>query len=114
MSQQTPISHIDWTLVPDFDSQSQLPFCSMTGFPKRPGEPGVWRGSMIEFEGFFTISQMSAEQLAKAIGWVSPETVNSLVDSQVEEKARIEELEAQLEAAKNLLAAYEAADEAGL
>lgn len=111
---QTPVSHIDWVLVDDFDSQSQLPHCSMTGFPKRKGEPGVWRGALIEFEGFFTISQMSAEQLAKAMGWVSPEAVNAQVESQVEDKQRIEELEAQLEAARNLLAAYEAAEAVGV
>ncbi len=110
----TPVSHIDWILVPDFDSQSQLPHCSMTGFPKRKGEPGVWRGALIEFEGFFTISQMSAEQLAKAMGWVSPDQVDELVASQVEDKSRIEELEAQLEAARNLLSAYEAAESAGV
>lgn len=111
---QTPISAIDWVLVPDFDSQSQLPHCSMTGFPKRKGEPGVWRGAMIEFEGFFTISQMSAEQLAKAMGWVSPEAVDAQVQAQVEDKERIEELEAQLEAARNLLAAYETAEAVGV
>lgn len=109
-----PISHIDWVLVDDFDSTSQHYHCSMTGFPKRTGEPGVWRGAMIDYEGFFTISQMSAEQLATALGWLPPGVIDEQVSQIVELQDAIEALNEKLAAAENLLSAYERADEAGL
>ena len=64
--------YIDWSIKEDYDVTDRQFSCSMTGLPKKPGEV-VYQGQMIEEEGHFTISQYSAEQLARLIGWVDPD-----------------------------------------
>jgi hypothetical protein len=64
--------YIDWAIQPDFTVEDQQFACSMTGLPKKDGEV-VYQGAVIEGEGHFTITQYSAEQLARLIGWVDPD-----------------------------------------
>lgn len=64
----------NWYLIPNFDIDSREQFCSMSGSTKRKSDPGVWRGSYIDMEGYFDISHTSARQLARELGYVTPET----------------------------------------
>lgn len=73
---------IDWSIQPDYTVEDRDFFCSMTGLPKGRDEV-VYRGSMIDFEGFFSISQYSAEQLAKLIGWIDPDTLVSTPEEEL-------------------------------
>jgi hypothetical protein len=61
-----------WSIQPDYTVADRAFYCSMTGLPKKRDEV-VYQGAIIDFEGFFTIGQYSAEQLARLIGWVDPD-----------------------------------------
>lgn len=93
--------YIDWSIQPDYTVEDQQFACSMTGLPKKPGEV-VYRGNMIEEEGYFTISQYSAEQLARLIGWVDP-------GEEALAAAVVDDLRAQVEQLQRQNRAYETA-----
>ena len=66
------VNPASWTAIRDFDGQSREMYCSTTGQPRRRGEP-VFRGAMIDLEGFYDICVDSAKQLAEEVGYVPPE-----------------------------------------
>lgn len=90
------IDPIGWTLIPNFGHDSREFFCSVTGQQKRPEDPGVYRGPLIEMEGFFDICHGSAVQLGRLAGLVDPEEASLLHEENLELKAKVEELEKQL------------------
>ena len=68
-------SEIDWSIQPNYGPQDNYGqrTCAMSGFSKRDGEV-VYRGPWVDdFMGFFTISQMMAEQLARLVGYIDPD-----------------------------------------
>lgn len=65
-----------WVEIPGYDLQSREQFCSVTG-SNRKGDR-VFRGPVIEFEGFFDISETSARQLAGLIGFVPSDEADNL------------------------------------
>ena len=73
---------VDWSIQQNYtpvDNDGQM-HCGMTGFAKRRDEV-VYRGQYIDhFYGFFTIGQDSAEQLAKLVGFIDPDTLVSTPD----------------------------------
>lgn len=64
-----------WEDRDGFDHNSRELTCSVTGIPYK-GK--VYRGPNIDQEGYFDISQYAAEDLARHIGWVAPETAAAL------------------------------------
>jgi len=72
--------------------------CAMTGFDRRKDEV-IYRGPHIDdFLGYFAIGQDAAEQLARLIGWIDPDTLVSTPDEDLlaenvflkEENARLD------------------------
>jgi hypothetical protein len=85
-----------WVIVSDFDAVTgRQDSCSVSGMRKRDTDIGVFRPihTLIEWEGYFDISQYAIEKAAELIGWASPETVASL-------QQRISELETSIEGAR--------------
>jgi hypothetical protein len=87
-------SEVEWSIQADYehiDNEGQM-HCAMTGFPRRKDE-FVYRGAFIdEFVGFFTIGQDAAEQLARLIGWIDPDTLVSTPDEDLlAENVRLQE-----------------------
>lgn len=81
-----------WRVIRDFDRESRQDSCSVSATRKRDSDIGVFRPlqTVIEFEGYFDISQYSIEQAARMLDWKSPEEVAAL-------EQRISELEGELE-----------------
>lgn len=81
-----------WVVVPDFDAASRQDSCSVSGMRKRKKDVGVFRPiqTVIDFEGYFDISQYAVEQAARMLDWKSPEEVAAL-------EQRITDLEGELE-----------------
>lgn len=103
---------IGWTLVPNFGHDSREFFCSVTGQQKRPEDPGVYRGPLIEFEGFFDVCHQSALQLGRLAGLVDSDESGFLFEENKELKAKIEELEKQLHLTQAALDSLKALEEA--
>jgi len=104
-------TEVEWSIQPAYTGQDQGFVCSMTGFAQRKGEV-VYRGSFIdEFVGFFTIGQDSAEQLARLIGWVDPDTIDSTVQQAIVAQERIEALELQVASQELVIEAYQVIEE---
>ena len=72
------IDPVGWTLIPNFGHDSREFFCSVTGQQKRPEDPGVYRGPLIEMEGFFDICHGSAVQLGRLAGLVDADEAEFL------------------------------------
>jgi hypothetical protein len=105
-----PVDPAGWTLIPNFGHDSREFFCSVSGQPKRPEDPGVYRGSLVEMEGFYDICHQSAVQLGRLAGLVDPEEAEILHAENIELRSKIEELEkhqALLQAALDSLKALE-------
>lgn len=82
-----------WIIEPDFNgSSSRQDSCSVSGQRKRDSDVGVFRPThgLIDYEGYFDLSQYAIEQAASMLGWISPEDYQALND-------RIAELEENLE-----------------
>jgi hypothetical protein len=82
-----------WEDRDGFDHNSRELVCSITGIPYK-GK--VYRGPNIMDEGYFDISQYAAEDLARHIGWVAPEThaavETGLAEAQAERDAYAKEV----------------------
>jgi len=102
-------NEVDWTIQPNYvipDNDGRM-VCAMTGFAQRKGEV-VYRGSYIdEFIGFYAIGQDSAEQLARLIGFVDPDSIDKVVADAVSDKIRVEELEIQVAHLELMIEAYQ-------
>ena len=102
-------TEVEWSLIPDYTpiDNEGTHTCAMTGFKKRPGEV-VYRGQQVdEWFGHFTIGQDSAEQLARLIGWIDPDTLvmtpDEMLEAEVLElRGRVAELESQLAAVREM------------
>lgn len=68
-----------WVEIPGYDLQSRERFCSVTGSARKGDR--VFRGPLIEFEGYFDISEQSARQLAGLIGFVPSDEADNLRDA---------------------------------
>lgn len=82
-----------WLIEPDFDgSSSRQDTCSVTGQRKRATDVGVFRPThgLIDYEGYFDLSQYAIEQAARMLDWIPPEDYAALND-------RIAELEEEIE-----------------
>ena len=66
------VNPASWIEISDFNNLSREYYCSTTGQPRKQGE-SVFRGSMIDLEGFYDICFASAKQLAEEVGYVPPE-----------------------------------------
>lgn len=102
-------SEVEWSIRPAYervDNDSTM-VCAMTGFAKRDGEV-VYRGPFVdEFYGFLAIGQDSAEQLARLIGYVDPDTIDDTVAQAAEALDRVAALEAEIAERDVVIAAYE-------
>lgn len=89
--------------IPQFDEASRFKWCSITGMTKKATDPFVLRlgAAPIEFEGFFDITVIGAQEVARAIGWISEDEANQL---------REEVVKARAEAAANAAAAAQGAE----
>lgn len=88
-------NEVEWKIQKDYTYQeNDSTFrCALTGRPKRPGEV-VYVGAYIdEFIGYHAIGQDAAEQLARLIGWIDPDTLVMTPDEELE--LRVAELEAE-------------------
>lgn len=73
-----------WTeLSGGFTSQDRSFHCSTSGQVARPGEP-IYRGQMIDQEGFYSICRDSALQLGKLVGLIDSDVSDAAVARQVE------------------------------
>lgn len=83
---------VSWSEVyGGFSGDDRTFYCSTTGQPARPGEP-VYRGSMIDLEGFYTICRDSAIQLAELVGYVDPsesDVLSAALETAHEELVRL-------------------------
>lgn len=102
-------TEVEWSVQPDYthaDNDSTFR-CALTGFPKRTGEV-IYRGPHIDdFYGFFAIGQDAAEQLARLIGWVDPDTIDSTVQQAVQLADEVDELKDILAEREEQIRAYE-------
>lgn len=64
-----------WETRTGFDSRSRGGVCSLTG---QSFEGPVYRGPVIEEEGYFDVSEYGAQDLARHIGFLAPEVVEDL------------------------------------
>lgn len=86
-----------WVIIPDFDPvTSRQDSCSVSGQRKLKTDVGVFRPThtLIEFEGYFDICQLSIETAARMLDWLPPKDVQALKD-------RITELEGEIETARS-------------
>lgn len=65
-----------WTEISGYDLHTRDGADSVTGIT-RPGDR-IFRGPVIENEGYFDISEYTAEQLAIGLGWCPPSQVENL------------------------------------
>ena len=65
-----------WTEISGYDLHTRDGADSVTGIT-RPGDR-IFRGPVIENEGYFDISEYTAEQLALGLGWCPPSQVEYL------------------------------------
>lgn len=76
----------------DFDSTSAGgPLCYVTGERKQEGDPGIFRGPVIDYEGNLDVSVRCITNAASKVGWVGPEDYERM---EVRLKAAVEEYEA--------------------
>ena len=78
-------SEIDWSIQPNYGPQDNYGqrTCAMSGFDRR-GDEVVYRGPWIDdFHGYFTISQMMAEQLARLVGYIDPDDLVMTPDEEL-------------------------------
>lgn len=88
-------------LISDFDLQSREGAkCSVNGTIKRPEDPGVFRGPLIDMEGYFDICADVIREAAHELGMIdedrAAEIVGVLTATEVENTAlrdRVAELE---------------------
>jgi hypothetical protein len=70
-----------WHIIANYDMQSRVQMCSITGTGKRPSDVGVFRPSTqlsyVDQEGSYDISQLAIEEAARALGWVSQDDVDA-------------------------------------
>ena len=97
----------NWSTIPDWQQDSRTMFCSTSGQPKRKGEP-VYRGSLIDMEGFYDVCQDSALQLGRLAGLVAPEEAVQLAAIVVDLKDQLEAVQAQLNTANAAIEGYTA------
>lgn len=72
-----------WTAVSGgFTGQDQAFYCSTSGQVARPGEP-IYRGQLIDMEGFYSVCRDSALQLGKLAGLVDPDVADLAVARQI-------------------------------
>lgn len=109
------ISHASWTVISDYGLDSQHYYCSTCGMPHRIGsdEP-VFRGSLIDMEGFYDVCVDCMIHAGKLAGLINPEEVDAAVAENVELMETNVDLDKKLTAAYKLLDAYEAAEDADL
>jgi hypothetical protein len=101
-------NEVEWSILKTYEyaDNSGTMRCRMTGFPQRKGEV-VYRGAHIDdFEGFFTIGQDAAEQLARLVGYVDPDTIDTTVQQAADALERIEELERHIAEQDQVIEAY--------
>ncbi len=102
-------NEVEWSIQPAYeiaDNDGRM-ICGMTGFPKRKDEV-IYRGAHIDdFIGFFSIGQDSAEQLARLVGYVDPDTIDDTVAQAAQALIRVEELQRELAERDQVIAAYE-------
>ena len=94
-----------WTAIRDFDGLSRTSYCSTTGQPRRQGEP-VFRGAMIDLEGFYDICLDSAKQLAVEAGYVAPEEADRWMAVAEASDLRLQVVERKLAAAIKLIDSF--------
>jgi hypothetical protein len=99
-----------WTQIRDFDGQSRQHYCSTSGQPRRNHEP-VFRGSMIDHEGFYDICLDSAKQLATLIGYVTDEEAAAAVAAKEDAERKLDAAERKLAAARAMIDAQQGYDE---
>lgn len=81
-------------LIPgaDFDSTSAGgPLCYVTGERKQEGDAGIFRGPVIDHEGYLDVSVRCITTAASKVGWISPENYEQL---EVRLKSAVEEYDA--------------------
>lgn len=85
-----------WYEIPAYDLTTREGEDSVTGIT-RPADR-IFRGPMIEHEGYFDVSEYTAEQLAMAIGWAPPSQVEHLAQEvRILEEKLADALDAQAE-----------------
>jgi len=102
-------TEVEWSIQPNYTPADNegTHRCAMSGFNKRPGEV-VYRGQHVdEWYGFFTIGQDAAEQLARLVGWIDPDTLVMTPDEALEAevmelRGQVAELESQLAAVREV------------
>ena len=99
------VNPASWTAIRDFDGQSREMYCSTTGQPRRQGEP-VFRGAMIDLEGFYDICVDSAKQLAEEVGYVPPEEADRWKAVAEASDLRLKVVERKLAAAIKLIDSF--------
>ena len=105
-----PPSLAEWTRIPDFDGSSREHRCSTSGQPKRPGEP-VFRGALIDMEGFYDICLDSALQLGKIAGLVEANEADKAIARQLELEEELAEARRRLGKAEAVIDAWAEFDE---
>jgi|TARA_R110000744_G_scaffold264398_5_gene378678 hypothetical protein len=99
------VNPASWIEISDFNNLSREYYCSTTGQPRKQGE-SVFRGSMIDLEGFYDICFDSAKQLAELIGYVTPEDVVVAMAERDVANATLSVALRKLEAANRLIESY--------
>jgi hypothetical protein len=79
-------------LIPDFDDDSREGArCSVSGTIKQPGDPGVFRGPLIEMEGYFDVAADVIREAACDLGMITEDQAEEL-------RAAAENLQATIDA----------------
>lgn len=76
-----------WHVMSNYNMQSRVQMCSITGTGKRPDDIGIFRPSTelsyVDHEGSYDISQLAIEEAARLLGWLP----RSEIDAEVKDLA---------------------------
>lgn len=71
-----------FTRIPDFDDTSaRKGRCYILNIPRPEEDEGVFRGPMIDFEGFMDVSERAIKEAASELGWISAEKAKEYKDA---------------------------------
>lgn len=86
-----------WTIVDDFgDDTAGSATCDLLGTLKQPGDIGVFRGRLIDGEGFMDLSCQAIADAASMLDWIPPEKAAQLQQQVDNAEAAAEDLREQL------------------